>query len=316
MFVRFGRFLLAALVMLGGGMASATAMEVRVTNHSVATSCAEEDNVDFRLSGEGVGAFRVEAVQPVYGPEIVVDSTDPDWRDCAVETALNPADFRFEPRDVVLFENEALRLRGYRFDRFWRAEQSLVRVGERSETGLHLLQLWFRTEEGFEEVMAIYPTDGYWRLRPLPLPQLDESAYGTSVLIGPVEERGRPIVDLAAITFDPAAMTFEVEFRRGGQARIQVATIDRARVALEIAFVGLPGTGEQTFAAARSMYVNRYRADASELEWHNRDGIGWTEPVMAAGTIQATAVRLGRSEISMHNTSAPDIVFGNFASRR
>ena len=71
-----------------------------------------------------------------------------------------------------------------------------MRVGNRVETGFHLLQLWTRYQERAEEVLVLYPADGYWRARPLPPQNLRWSAYGSSFLIGPVETAGRPFVDI------------------------------------------------------------------------------------------------------------------------
>ena len=65
-----------------------------------------------------------------------------------------------------------------------------MRVGNRVETGFHLLQLWTRYQERAEEVLVLYPADGYWRARPLPPQNLRWSAYGSSFLIGPVETVG------------------------------------------------------------------------------------------------------------------------------
>jgi hypothetical protein len=63
------------------------------------------------------------------------------------------------------------------------------------------------------------------------------------------------------------------------------------------------------------MYVNRYRADASEFEWTpSGGGTSQIEPVMGIAAVEGAAFRIGRSEISMHNTSAPDLRFSEFAT--
>ena len=42
------------------------------------------------------------------------------------------------------------------------------RVGDRVEHGLDLVQLWMAGDGGAQEVLVVYPQDGYWRVRPLP----------------------------------------------------------------------------------------------------------------------------------------------------
>ena len=110
---------------------------------------------------------------------------------------------------------------GYTFPSFWRPNAVPVRVGARVEAGLHLLQLFVKFRERTEEVLVLYPADGYWRARPLPPAHLRWSAYGSSFLVGPVETQIRPIVDLKEIVFDPEKKSFLLTFKRGGQARLQ-----------------------------------------------------------------------------------------------
>ena len=69
-----------------------------------------------------------------------------------------------------------------------------MRIGNRVEKGLHLLQVWMIRPMGGEEVLVLYPQDGYWRLRPLAPAGMAPTAFGSSFLVGPVEVEGRPIV--------------------------------------------------------------------------------------------------------------------------
>ena len=100
-------------------------------------------------------------------------------------------------------------------------------VGNRVETGFHLLQLWTRYQERAEEVLVLYPADGYWRARPLPPQNLRWSAYGSSFLIGPVETSGRPFVDIKDVAFDPATRTFTLNFVHGGSATLRLDKLDQ-----------------------------------------------------------------------------------------
>ena len=107
---------------------------------------------------------------------------------------------------------------GLTFPTFWRPATATVRIGDRVEKGLHLLQVWMIRPMGGEEVLVLYPQDGYWRLRPLAPAGLAPTAFGSSFLIGPVEVEGRPIVKIKEIAFDPKTRTFTLHFERGGAA--------------------------------------------------------------------------------------------------
>ena len=66
-----------------------------------------------------------------------------------------------------------------------------------------------------EEVLVVYPQDGYWRVRPLPPRHLGENAYGSSFLVGPVEVGARPFVALSEIAFEPETQAFHAQVRAG-----------------------------------------------------------------------------------------------------
>ena len=128
--------------------------------------------------------FTIEATHPAYMGTIVKDRWAPDFTHC--DMSNDPA-FKFEKRRLTIYETEEWQFVGLTFPSFWRPNQIPVRVGNRTETGFHLLQLWTRYQERAEEVLVLYPADGYWRARPLPPENLRWSAYGSSFLVGPVE---------------------------------------------------------------------------------------------------------------------------------
>src|SRR5262249_29579496 len=150
---------------------------------------------------------------------------------------------------------------GHAFASYWRPAKVPVRVGERVENGLHLLQLWTRFQERAEEVLVLYPPDGYWRARPLPPAHLRCSAYGSSFLVGPVKNAGRPVVAIRAISFEPATRTFRLNFARGGTAALRLDKLDQERIVLEVA-LDAPVAGAP-FAALRSMFVTEANADVA-----------------------------------------------------
>jgi len=303
---------IVAAVLMVCTSAATDDIAVEVLNASTPTLCAEVDNVHVQFRSSETRRFTVEAQHPAYVGTIVADRWAPDFTNC--DMSGDPA-FRFEKRRVTLYETDEWQLVGHVFPSFWRPNQVSVRVGDRVETGLHLLQLWTRFQERAEEVLVLYPADGYWRARPLPPPHLRWSAYGSSFLIGPVETSGRPLVDISAVTFEPETRTFRLDFVRGGSATLRLDRLDQDRIALDVALSdGIPAS--QPFAALRSMYVTEVNADVAHLAWRTKGGKGWEQaPVMSFARASAVEVWAGRHVPSRHNTSAPDMIFRAFSAR-
>jgi hypothetical protein len=295
-------------------------MAARFENHSRPTRCAEEDNVDVRVVASQATRFTVMAEHPPYGSLIQTDSTAPDFTHC--DMSGDPV-FKFEPRTVVLYEDATIRLVGHRFETFWRPEVVDFVVGGRSEPGLHLVQLLRKgvaVPTGSSntsptrdiEILVVYPSDGYWRAKPLPPEHLPDTAYGSSFLVGPVEEDGRPIVRFRAIRFDPASLGFHLDFALGGSAILTVAEDSRIRTRLAIT-LDRPVPSGRALAALRSMYVTADNADASAAVWPLAGGEGEIlMPIMRFQRFDAAWGRFGRVLPSRHNLSAPDTVLGDF----
>jgi hypothetical protein len=305
----FASFLLAFPA--AGRAASLDGIAVEVTNASEPVLCAERDNVTLNLTSPEVRRFRIGAVHPAYMGALTRDRHAPDFTACQ-ELSRETTEVR-PPRQVTFYEDVETWLTGTTFANFWRPHDIPFRVGDRVERGLHIVQLWVRRDERAEEVLVIYPGDGYWRIRPLPPAHMRWSAYGSSFLVGPVETEGRPLVNIKEIAFDPKTMSFRLTFARGGSATLKVETLDRDHLALDITF-DQPVTG-RPFAALRSMYVTEFNADVARVALREPDAKGWREePIMSFGGARATDVWAGRLVPSRHNTSAPDMIFNRFQS--
>ncbi len=301
----------ACLVGLVAGSRAATldGIPVQVTNASEPVLCAEKDNVTLNFASPEVRRFRIEATHPVYIGGLKDDRFAPDWTACedisAATSEVPP------PRKVTFYEDVELWLTGFSFKNFWRDKDVPFRVGDRVEHGLHLVQLWVRRHERAEEVLVLYPADGYWRIRPLPPAHLGWSAYGSSLLVGPVEVEGRPLVNIKEIAFDRPTLTFHVTFDRGGRAAIRLSGLDRERLTLDVTLD--EGVVGRPFATLRSMYVTETNADVARVALRETHARTWREePIMAFRQGEATDVWTGRTVPSLHNTSAPDIVFSRF----
>lgn len=285
---------------------------VEVTNGSEPVLCAEKDNVSIAFASPSVRSFRIEAAHPVYVGTLQRDSFEPDWTDCdmsddPVFTAPVP------PRRVTIYEEVEIWLVGFTFPTFWRPATATVRVGDRVEEAIHLLQVWMIRPMGGEEVLVLYPQDGYWRLRPKAPAGMANTAFGSSFLIGPVEEDGRPIVRIKEVAFDPKTRSFTLTFERGGSATVQIVTADENRHALHVVF-DRP-IEDRPFATMRSMYITEFNNDAARIALREQGGKGWREePVMSFEKALATDVWLGRLTPSRHNTSSPDMIFNGFSA--
>lgn len=305
------RLAVIATTLLLAGAAHAASLDglpVEVTNASEPVLCAEKDNVTLNLTSPQVRAFRIEAAHPAYIGTLSVDRFAPDWTACPMkeEALAQPM-----PQRITLYETIEWQLIGYREQRFWRSSETTVTVGERTERDIHLIQLWYRFQDRAEEVLVLYPTDGYWRARPLPPSNLRWTAYGSSFLIGPVVVEGRPLVKISRVVFDPATRTFSLAFPDGNSATVRLSTLNQELLGLDVSFARpIAGT---PFAALRSMYVTEFNADAARVAVREKDAPGWREQaILPFRRAEATDLWAGRLVPSRHNTSAPDMVFNAF----
>ena len=290
--------------------ASLDGLAVEVVNKSEPVLCAEKDNVSLAFSSDKVRSFRIEAAHPVYLPLVRNDSFPPDWTACdmAGDPSFTPP---APPRRQTIYEDLDTWLVAWTFPSFWRPATALVRVGDRVERHIHMLQVWVRRPNGGEEILVLYPPDGYWRTRPLSPPGLAPTAFGSSFLIGPIEEADRPIVRIKEIAFEPSTRTFTLSFEKGGTAIVNMRP-DAGRHVLDVTFDN-PIAGS-AFAMLRSMYVTEFNNDVARIAVREREAEGWREQnIMAFDRAVATDVWAGRLSPSQHNTSAPDMVFNGFS---
>jgi hypothetical protein len=298
-----------ALALLAPAVARAAPVAVTVQDKGRPTKCAEEDNVYAVLAAPGVRRFTVQARTPAYVAQLRRNVLKPNFKDCSFTAA--PRGFRFTPRQVTLYDDGQVRVRGITYPAYWRPDRVAVNVAGRKDGGFHLLQLFVKQGGRMQEVMVLHAADGYWRLRPLPPPQFDIAVYGTSFLVGPVEEAGRPFVRIREVDIDPKHLTMRALFAKGGEARLTIAHVDRQALTVKVVLDPVAGG---PFVALRSMYVGPDNADTAELHWRTPAGQDRTAPAVGFGATQATALAFSRSIPSRHNPAAPDIAFSDFDS--
>ncbi len=301
--------LLTVLALSGAAHAQGSdALSVKVTNGSEPVLCAEKDNVTVNLTSDAVRAFRIEASHPTYIGSIVADRHDPDWAACDMkEQALAQP----QPERITLYETLDTQLIAYRIKDFWLKSDATVSAAGKSTGNIQMVQLWKRFNGRLEEILVVYPADGYWRARPFAPANMNWTAYGSSFLIGPVEVKERPFVRLKDIAFDDKANRFTLTFADGNSAQMTIAQADNEAVKLDVLFAK-PVTGG-AFATLRSMYITEFNADGARVALREKGKPGWTEDhVMRFKDTEASEVWVGRLIPSRHNTSAPDFTFGPF----
>jgi hypothetical protein len=314
----FAMLVLMALPTGPGRAASLDMLGVQVENNSEPVLCAEKDNVTLTFASPKVKSFRIEATHPNYIGTLEHESWEPDWTACdfAGEALSRPSS---SLRKVMRYKDLEPWLIGYTFAKFWRTNRVPLRVGDKTDDSLHLIEVWgsylrHSRLTYIYETLVLYPPDGYWRARPLPPKHVGYSNFGSSFLIGPIEEdNGRPFVNLKEIAFDPKTKTFTLAFVRGGSAKVTITKLDSNRMHLDVTF-DQPIDGAP-FAALRSMYVTRFNNDVANVAVLEKGARSWREqPVMEfSGARAATDIWAGRLVPSSHNTSAPDMVFSAFS---
>lgn len=284
-------------------------LPVKVTNGSEPVLCAEKDNVTINFASPEVRHFQIEAVHPAYIGTLRQDRWEPDWTACediSEETSTKP-----HPRMMTLYEDDTMRVTGLSFVEFWRPTDVTVTVGSRVERNIHLMQFLKKRNGKVDEVLVIYPGDGYWRIKPLPPEHLGWNAYGSSFLVGPVEFDQRPVVNLKDVAFDPKTLTFTLTLAKGGKAVVTMKALDEERLTLDVS-LDQP-VANMPFATLRSMYVTEFNADVARIAVREKTARSWREePIMGFGEAMATDAWMGRLVPSRHNTSAPDMMFNRF----
>jgi len=303
--------ILAVILTMTSFTIAAEPIAVAVTNGSEPVLCAEKDNVTLAMSSDKVARFRIEATHPTYLGTLQKDNFAADWTAC--DMSQDPV-FKSSVTTTTrrtLYEEPALWVVGWTFPTYWRPSTATVRIGGQTFEGLHMLQVWTIRPMGGEEVLVVYPQDGYWRIRPLAPEGRAPTAFGSSFLAGPIEDAGRPIVRVSEIAFDPQARAFDVTFAAGGKARLTLSATTSEKTAVDVA-LDKPVVG-RPFAMLRSMYVTETNNDVARVAVRDAAAKGWYEAaVMDFKGATASEMWAGRATPSRHNTSSPDMAFRGF----
>lgn len=301
------RLLLPLLLVVVAWAAPALADSVRLDNRSTPTRCAEEDNVDVRFTGNHpVSRFRIAARHPAYLGALREDQMEPDFTGCDMSgDPVHPT----PPREAVLYDDGAWKLVGLNYPSFWRPARVPFTVAGRTTEGLHLVQLHKRHRDAWIEVLVVYPPDGYWRAKPLPPAHFADTGFGSSFLVGPVVDEGRPVVAFASLSYDVPARRFDLRFADGTRGTLRLTASEADGTMMEVAF---DPARSGAFAALRSMFVAPDNNDTALAHLRYGNGSAIEQSVMTSLPGETTNVRFFRRVPSRHNTSAPDLGFDDF----
>jgi hypothetical protein len=288
------------------GLAKVDVSCIEAVNLSYPTQAEEEDNIHVALRaprGRRIQSFAIEARQPIY--DIGQDHAEPGR--FAPAAPAHPAD---NPGIFTLYDDGTTRIQTVRQASFWRPSAMTVRVGATTMPNVHFLQL-YRQIPGTDsrpQILVLY-TDGYLRLKPLPLSGRHDQLFGTSVLIGPAEDVKRPAADIDTVEYQPQLDTLRVTYRSGESTRIAIEKVSREATRIRVS----GDSPNATFARIRSMFVADGDSDVDHIRWHDAQGVLHTDDVLSFKTAsQATDFLFMRQVRSLHNTSAPDIWLGDF----
>jgi hypothetical protein len=266
-------------------------------NHSTATTCAEEDNVNVPLFAPDARHYRIVATQPSYCP-CVYDACPPDFSGCAQRKKADTC--------APLYDDGINVITACTAPDWWRSPLTMtVKAGTQS-TAAHYL-VWQRKIQGVSSwpgVLVLYQ-DGNLRLKPQPPPDVADVCYGSSVIIGPATPSERPYVDIQDVEIDAAAMALTLTYRNGETARA-VLTVDRQQAVVDLT-VGYQTTEEIPFATLRSMWVNAFLSDVSDIA-HNTGATSGDYDILSGWSrLEGPWWSFHRDQASSHNNSAPDI---------
>lgn len=301
---------LARLATQSAGAATAS-LGVLVRNQSTAPSCEGPENLVLTFVSEAVRRLRIEARHPAFTTALATDADVPSYLGCPTGPAA-AAPVASEGTGQVLMDTAELRVSGHGAPGFWRPATVPVKVGDKAFNGLGRLEVAVKRNGAVVPVLALYPADGSWRLRPLPPPHLARTAFGAAVLIGPVAQEQQVLVKLASVAIAPTGRAFTLSFAGGGSAEVTLAGVDDQRLTLHAALAQPVAT---PFAALKAHYVMQGEAEITRLAWRSSAAAAFGEaPVMSfTDTPDVTLLWAGRAAPTRPAPTAPDIVFSGFA---
>ncbi len=281
----------------------------RAENRSVATRCAEHDNVSIPLvlPGRDVSlvAFAIEARHPSYSFD--EDHGEEDFTNCPPPT--HPDTLFASPGTFLMHDDGETAIIAVRLERWWRP-RGMTAGGPRGQfTDAHYIALHRRVDGHYPQVLVLY-SDGNLRLKPFPPEGRVDTLFGSSIVLGPVRISDRPFASLSSIEYRPESRSFDIVFDSGESAILSLESVNRRRTRVRVE-VDYTTPQDAAFATFRSMYVSEGNCDVDHVTWESSDQVR-DSAIMAFSGALAEEFLFSRQIISRHNVSAPDIWIGDF----
>ncbi len=236
---------------------------IEVVNKSFRASCAEVDNIQLRLRAasdrQRIRRFEIVASPPVYIETVKNSDSIPDWSgpsckivqtdDEATANIGSQPDLPCSPdeqrgrRELWAKDGFPYRITAVGQPTFWRGCDVPLNIIEHDAAGQAITHTYLgyayiqivksvspQTDPDSEgQVIVFYPSDGSWRFSPLPPSHLRHVSMGSTVLLGPIEEKHvdrtgefRLFVDISSVDFYPEELRFVLHFRQGGSTTVRV----------------------------------------------------------------------------------------------
>lgn len=268
-------------------------------NASAPTLCAENDNVNVAIYGDG-RRFTLEAIHPQYDADLWL--CEADFDDCEP----TPAGYPFTPAVVKLYDDGIYVVEAVRQSEWWKPSGMTVSVNTSASAGdMHYIRVYKKIDgvNSWVQVLVFY-SDGNLRLVPQPRPGHADTCFGSSVVVGPAAQSDRPIAEVVSVNYLSSFRTLRVKYADGTKANFFLDQVDRTvcRVRVRSTF----GT-ELPFATFRSMYVSDDNADVARVYWFDDAGQPHDDAILPFAGGLGTIWHFYRNTPSLHNTSAPDI---------
>jgi len=275
---------------------------LRSANGSVATQCAEHDNVKIEFYGR-TSSFQIEATHPSEY-SVGTDSCAADFTNCP---SLAEPGFPFPAGMFELMNDGETIVQAWRVGSWWRPNGMDASADSGPPvTDVHYITVARKIAGANEwpQFFVLY-MDGYLRLIPHPPVGSRSVCFGSSVIVGPVRGADRPLAEIASVRYLSATKTLEVIYRAGGSAILDLSNVDRssARVQVTVRYA----TNRLPFATFRSMFIEPGNADVDRVLWRETSDAQRDEPIMSFRGGVGTAALFYRRTRSRKNTSAPDI---------
>lgn len=295
-------------------------LQVLAENLTTPTTCAEVDNVNVPLSVArplSRMSFTVEARHPAY--PFAEDHRAADFSNCPDMVSDGG---RGPQRVFHVYDNHLSTAVEAVSDPNFHQPGMRVRVAGVAMDDVHFVRLIRKIAgaDSWPEVLVLY-SDGNLRIKPQAPPVGGDPAYGgdpvfgSSLIIGPAPRGERPVAQIRSVTFVPSKGAFRLKYEAGGAATLRVRRADPEATRVEVV-ARYPTSPDLPFATLRSMFVRVGNADVDTVQWQDATGAVRGADVSGFGSAEGTAFGFGRSVMSMHNTSAPDLWVGGVVPRQ